>query len=675
MKSTLQDTVFERLNLFTMPVYVVNLDRNPIRLERFEKEAQRIGLHRADTVVLVPPKAGWSRFNAVDGQTMGLSTSTGTSRRSTAYPSPMTAGEIGCYLSHMALWRACALAHASSVAIFEDDVVFAPDFENKFQEFLAALPTDCEAIQFGTSAKGMAEELQPVTEGKLIRHRGGTHELAGCIFSQKALRWIVDHPDLPKMTWPVDGFMHLLQKQFPVYGPSEPLVWQDYAFGSELAMTPVIQSTQNDPVLVTAASSSDEPEKPNEPTAAISDAPVRSTTSSTAKASIGLAMIVKDEAHVIERCLKSVIPLIDSYDIVDTGSSDKTIQIIEQTMLKAKKPGQVVSRPWVDFGHNRTEALALARDKAETSTYTLMIDADDTLRIDRLAAFNTSLAKGLDAYDLQFDDSGSTYRRPQICKTKMPFRYKHPLHEYLACDQPFRKDLAEGVTYVRIGGGGRHKDPNRVDKEIAIFKHAIEKDPNDARSTFYLAQTYYYAWQVENAIAMYEKCLTLWGWTEEKYIAQLHLGQLEHSRGNWAKAQNHYLLAYAQNPQRAEALQRLCVYWREKGSPGWAHVSYLFAREAAQIPGDLNGFIVEKDVHEYKALDEYSIAAYYRGRFEESLAASLKLLQRNVPKEHLARLRGNLEHARLQTSPASPAASRVQAKKKVQNRRQKRKKT
>ena len=36
---------------------------------------------------------------------------------------------------------------------------------------------------------------------------------------------------------------------------------------------------------------------------------------------INLCMIVKNEAHVIERCLASVLPLIDKWSIVDTGST------------------------------------------------------------------------------------------------------------------------------------------------------------------------------------------------------------------------------------------------------------------------------------------------------------------------------------------------------------------
>jgi glycosyltransferase involved in cell wall biosynthesis len=43
---------------------------------------------------------------------------------------------------------------------------------------------------------------------------------------------------------------------------------------------------------------------------------------------ISLCMIVKNESHVIERCLNSVKPLLDYVLIVDTGSTDNTIEVI-----------------------------------------------------------------------------------------------------------------------------------------------------------------------------------------------------------------------------------------------------------------------------------------------------------------------------------------------------------
>jgi glycosyltransferase involved in cell wall biosynthesis len=52
--------------------------------------------------------------------------------------------------------------------------------------------------------------------------------------------------------------------------------------------------------------------------------------------SIALCMIVKNEAHVIRRCLDSVLPLVDYLLIVDTGSTDDT-QTLVREFLQEKK--------------------------------------------------------------------------------------------------------------------------------------------------------------------------------------------------------------------------------------------------------------------------------------------------------------------------------------------------
>jgi glycosyltransferase involved in cell wall biosynthesis len=75
--------------------------------------------------------------------------------------------------------------------------------------------------------------------------------------------------------------------------------------------------------------------------------------------SIGLCMIVKDEAAVIERCLATIRPHIDHWTIVDSGSTDGTQKIIRAILDDL--PGDLHERPWYDFGTNRTEALELDR--------------------------------------------------------------------------------------------------------------------------------------------------------------------------------------------------------------------------------------------------------------------------------------------------------------------------
>ena len=49
---------------------------------------------------------------------------------------------------------------------------------------------------------------------------------------------------------------------------------------------------------------------------------------------IGLCLIVKNEAHIIRESLSCTLPLIDTFSIVDTGSSDNTIQVIKDFIKK-----------------------------------------------------------------------------------------------------------------------------------------------------------------------------------------------------------------------------------------------------------------------------------------------------------------------------------------------------
>ena len=96
--------------------------------------------------------------------------------------------------------------------------------------------------------------------------------------------------------------------------------------------------------------------------------------------SLCLVMIVKDEEDTIRRCLTAVAPYIKYWVIVDTGSSDNTIQVINETMQELNIPGELHERPWVNFEVNRTESLNLAKGKCD---YRWIIDADDTFYVDQ----------------------------------------------------------------------------------------------------------------------------------------------------------------------------------------------------------------------------------------------------------------------------------------------------
>ncbi len=87
-----------------------------------------------------------------------------------------------------------------------------------------------------------------------------------------------------------------------------------------------------------------------------------------------LSMIVKDEAHVLAELVESVCRHVDAWVIVDTGSSDGTQHLVRDLFAAKGIPGELHERPWKDFGHNRSEALALCAGRGD---YIWVIDADD----------------------------------------------------------------------------------------------------------------------------------------------------------------------------------------------------------------------------------------------------------------------------------------------------------
>jgi glycosyltransferase involved in cell wall biosynthesis len=87
-----------------------------------------------------------------------------------------------------------------------------------------------------------------------------------------------------------------------------------------------------------------------------------------------LNMIVKNESKIIKRLLDSVVNVIDTYCICDTGSTDNTVELIQQYFQEKNIPGIVIYEPFKDFGYNRTFALDACN--AIVAEYILLLDAD-----------------------------------------------------------------------------------------------------------------------------------------------------------------------------------------------------------------------------------------------------------------------------------------------------------
>ena len=73
--------------------------------------------------------------------------------------------------------------------------------------------------------------------------------------------------------------------------------------------------------------------------------------------SIYVSIFSKNEEEQIENLLSSVLPLIDTFCICDTGSSDRTISIVQNFFEKKKMKGKIIHKKFKNFEFNRNYTL------------------------------------------------------------------------------------------------------------------------------------------------------------------------------------------------------------------------------------------------------------------------------------------------------------------------------
>lgn len=337
-----------------------------------------------------------------------------------------------------------------------------------------------------------------------------------------------------------------------------------------------------------------------------------------------LTMIVRNEAHVIERCINSVRPVIDTWCIVDTGSTDDTPAVIERAL--ADLPGELHHRRWVDFAHNRTEALDLARPLGD---FSLMIDADVVCALAPGSGIET-LAGELtaDHHGVEIDDGAIVYVRPQLSSTALPYRYVGVLHEFLQPPPGARGGpTVASIRFVSRFDGARSQNPGKFADDVKVLRRAIDTEPDEGlrcRYQYYLANSLRSARQPTEAIEAYRKRTTMGGWVEEVYMSWLWAGRLLRQTGApLSEVLDAFACAHDTVTYRAEALCDAAAAAREAGRMPTA---YLYARAATDKVRPASSLFLEPDVYEWRASYELSIAAWYVGAKAEGARVSAELL-------------------------------------------------
>ena len=234
-------------------------------------------------------------------------------------------------------------------------------------------------------------------------------------------------------------------------------------------------------------------------------------------AEFSLCMIVKNEEDVLSRCLESVKDIVDEIIIVDTGSTDETVNIARKYTKK------VYDFKWVDdFAKARNYSFSKA-----TKEFIIWLDADDVilkddalLLIEQKKALSSKVDVVMMKYNVAFDQEGNpslTYYRERILARRKKFKWESPIHEAIT--------PTGNIIYSDVAITHRKEREADSDRNLNIFKGMIAKGQKfDARQRFYYARELYYNGKFNEAIVEFNNFLdSEEGWIENNISACLDL--------------------------------------------------------------------------------------------------------------------------------------------------------
>jgi tetratricopeptide (TPR) repeat protein len=206
------------------------------------------------------------------------------------------------------------------------------------------------------------------------------------------------------------------------------------------------------------------------------------------KPEISLCMIVKNEEDQLARALESVKNVVDEIIVVDTGSTDRTVEIAESFGAK------VYFHEWEnDFAKARNQSLGYA-----TKEWIFILDADEEFVREDIPQLNDILAQKRNNFISvsvfnHSDDGQFASFLPSIrfFRRSTGAHYDGIVHNQLKFDEKNEIVLRVGV---RINHYGYGLSPEKMKKKIARSKELLlkqlDENPNDPFANMNLAQLY-----------------------------------------------------------------------------------------------------------------------------------------------------------------------------------------
>ena len=365
---------------------------------------------------------------------------------------------------------------------------------------------------------------------------------------------------------------------------------------------------------------------------------------------ICFASMCKNEEHCIRQTLEAVYKYIDYWVICDTGSTDKTCEIITEFFKEKNIPGELHVDEWIGFDKNKSLMMKRAQGKAD---YIMHLDADDLL-VGELIFTNQDA--GQDAYFIPVKRGSSEWKALILFKGDYLWRFCGVAHNIIKCeDKPnFSTGTLNYDYYISGEGiGSRAFDPKKylydAERLQKQFFDTLIEDPDglNNRSVFYTAQSYMDYGMYKEAIQWNKLYLKIKDtWIEEVFEAQMRISKCHMVLGSDPFIiEQEMLKAIDIFEDRAEPHYHLGLYFNslDNFEKGYHYLKQAHSKNLTEVKNKYILFIEEKCYGKY-INDELSVACFWTDKGKEGLQLIEEIIDDPYFTSYKERLLTNIQH-------------------------------
>jgi hypothetical protein len=277
-----------------------------------------------------------------------------------------------------------------------------------------------------------------------------------------------------------------------------------------------------------------------------------------------LCIMVKNGGAQFEQMLLDNLPFFDRWTILDTGSTDETIDTINRVLV-GKKKGNLFQEPFINFRDSRNRCLELAGSSCK---YITMLDDTYVINGNLRGFLNEVRGDQLSSsFTLYIQSDDTIYGSNRIIKSSSGLRYVHRIHEVITDKNNINIVIPKEIANVddRRFDYMEKRTHDRKQLDLKLLYEEVEENPHDPRAYYYLAQTYNLLEDYEKSFYYFTKRaeFTNSGFVQERVDALFESARIANFKlkKSWSECEELYNKCYKADESRPEALYFIGIHY------------------------------------------------------------------------------------------------------------------